>query len=402
MKLNSCIKRYKKDTHRVISPRETLTNIEPKSKIAGITDVVEITNLDRIGIPVFSSVRLDAERGSISAYNGKGTTPVEAKVSTIMEGIERYSAEIQNRPTIIKSYSSLLKSENALDPKELILPRHYTSVENIPIPWVKGYDLMKKEEIFVPANAVFHPLPSRYNRLFRTNTNGLASGNKIEEAIFHGLAEAIERDAWSLVEMTRDTGPNILIEKGNSFDLLNKFSSANVSVYIKDITSDVGIPTFAAASEDVLSKDPTLLVIGMGSHTNVDVALIRALTEVAQSRLTQIHGLKVDMRDTLFKKRTGYEGIRNMNDYWFDASESRKLNETRSLDYDDFMDDINYTIERLKSVGLNHVIVVDLTKGEIGIPVVKVIVPGLEVYAMDPERLGQRCINFKNKHIHKT
>ena len=70
---------------------------------------------------------------------------------------------------------------------------------------MKGYDLIQDEEIYVPANAVFHPPPSRYDgvRLFRTNTNGLA-GNEKEEAIFHGLAEVIERDAWSLAEITRD------------------------------------------------------------------------------------------------------------------------------------------------------------------------------------------------------
>ena len=67
---------------------------------------------------------------------------------------------------------------------------------------MKGYDLIQDEEIYVPANAVFHPLPSRYDgvRLFRTNTNGLASGNEKEEAIFHGLAEVIERNAWLLAK----------------------------------------------------------------------------------------------------------------------------------------------------------------------------------------------------------
>ena len=68
---------------------------------------------------------------------------------------------------------------------------------------------MNDEEILVPANAVFHPLPSDYKRLFRTNTSGLASGNVIEEAIFHGLAEVIERDAWALVEATRKICPMI-------------------------------------------------------------------------------------------------------------------------------------------------------------------------------------------------
>ena len=103
---------------------------------------------------------------------------------------------------------------------------------------MKGYDLIQDEEIYVPANAVFHPLPSRYDRvrLFRTNTNGLAAGNEKEEAIFHGLAEVIERDAWSLAEITRNTGAVVKIQEGEIRDLLDKFSDADVSVLIRDIT----------------------------------------------------------------------------------------------------------------------------------------------------------------------
>ena len=203
MKLKSRIKKYKKDTHRAVSPEETLSRIESKMRVAGITRVADITNLDRIGIPVFSSIRPTAEGGAISVYNGKGATPVEAKVSAMMEGIERYSAEVHDRELVTGKFSELSRSENALDPDELILPEQ--SDHDQSIPWVTGYDLVNDEDIFVPASAVFHPLSDRYTQILRTNTNGLASGNEIEEAIFHGLSEVIERDAWSLVEKSRNS-----------------------------------------------------------------------------------------------------------------------------------------------------------------------------------------------------
>jgi len=399
MRLKPCIKGYKKNTHRAVSPEETLARIESKMPRIGITEITEITNLDRIGIPVFLSKRTGVGKGAASIYNGKGATPTEAKVSVMMEGIERYSAEIHDRSMMVESFSKLSKVENALDPKELILPKAFVNVEDVQIPWVEGYDLVGEEEIFVPANAVFHPLSTKYKLLFRTNTNGLASGNEIEEAIFHGLAEVIERDSWSLVEVSRNTGPNVSINDGVITDLLDKFSDAGVLVHIRDITSDIGIPTFAAASDDISSKDPTLLVIGMGTHTNVNIASIRAVTEVAQSRLTQIHGEKADKIDTMIKKRIGYERTRRMNAYWFETSESRDIGEIASSDNDDFLDDIRYTIGRLKSVGVDHVIATDLTRDEIGVPVVRVIVPGMEVYAMDPDRMGRRCINVRSNRI---
>jgi len=92
--LKPCKKSYVNETQRTVSPEETLARVEKALPAAGITRVADITNLDRLGIPVFSSIRPTAGRGAISVYNGKGATPTEARVSAIMEGIERYSAEV--------------------------------------------------------------------------------------------------------------------------------------------------------------------------------------------------------------------------------------------------------------------------------------------------------------------
>jgi len=403
--IKSCKKRYKRDTHRAIPPEETLKRVEPLVSTAGITRIADITNLDRVGIPVFSSIRPMARSGAISVYNGKGITPTEAKVSAIMEGFERYSAEVCDEPDIITSFSKLSDKEVVLDPRDLILPQQIAKfdIENIDIPWIKGYDLIKEEDIFVPMNAVVHPLDSKYRSLFRTNTNGLASGNKLEEAIFHGLTEVIERDSWSLVEVTRDSGKDVVIDNNNAIssvlDLVNKFNKSGIDIRIKDITSDVNIPTFAAVADDTVLKDPSLLVIGMGTHTNADVAIIRALTEAAQSRVTQIHGAREDTTSGEMRKRIGYERMKKINSHWFKPAQTKNLNGVTSLDYDDFLDDINYTIENLRRAGLERVIFVNLTRKELNIPVVRVIVPGLEEYAIDPERIGDRCKNARRSHL---
>ena len=387
MRLASCIKKYKDDTHRAVPPEETLLSAEAKVPAAGLTRVADITNLDRIGIPVFSSIRPMADRGAISVYNGKGATPTEARVSAMMEGLERYSAEVRDRELTIGRFSRL---EGALDPRDLILPAG--ADPDAMIPWTLGWDIMNDEQILVPSNAVFHPLPSDYKRLFRTNTSGLASGNVIEEAIFHGLAEVIERDAWALVEATRRMGPLIRdVENDQAKGLLDKFAAAEVDVYLRDITSDIGVATCAAASDDVRLRDPTLLTTGMGTHTCADVAVLRALTEVAQSRLTQIHGAREDTTLADFRKQIGYDRTRRLNGHWFSTDETKSFSEIPSFESDDFLLDIKYMIKKLEQAGLDRVIVVDLTREEIGIPVVRVIVPGLEIAAVDPEREGKRC-----------
>ena len=401
MKLKSCIKSYKKGTHRAVSPEETFARVNPKLPAAGVTRVADITGLDRIGIPVFSSIRPTAEGGAISVYNGKGTTAEEAKVSAMMEALERYSAEVGDRELLVDSYDGLREHENALNPRALILPEYVRDVEDVRIPWVNGYDLIQDEEIYVPANAVFHPLPAHYDRvrLFRTNTNGLAGGNELEEAIFHGLAEVIERDAWSLVEITRNTGPTVNVDGGDLRALIDKFLNADVSVLVRDITSDIGVPTFAAVSDDTLLKNPTLLTIGMGTHTNARVAMKRAITEVAQSRLTQIHGAREDTATGDMRRLMGYEWMRKQNEHWFARAKSEDLDtvESRSLDNDDFLADIQHVLARLQAAGLERVIVVDLTRAEIGVPVVRVIVPGLEMYGVDGDRIGGRCRNARKQ-----
>jgi ribosomal protein S12 methylthiotransferase accessory factor len=134
----------------------------------------------------------------------------------------------------------------------------------------------------------------------------------------------------------------------------------------------------------------------MGTHTSAGIAVLRALTEVAQSRLTQIHGAREDTTMADFRKQIGYERTKRLNKHWFDTSQTRDFCQIGSYDSNDFLQDIRYMISRLKEASLDRVIVVDLTREEIGVPVVRVIVPGLEISAVDSERVGSRAKIAKN------
>ena len=127
--------------------------------------------------------------------------------------------------------------------------------------------------------------------------------------------------------------------------------------------------------------------------------MLRALTEVAQSRLTQIHGAREDTVTADFRRQIGYERTKRINRYWFDIGEKRSFSEIQSFESDDFLLDIRFMIGRLEEVGLERAVVVDLTREEIKVPVVRVIVPGLEIAGVDPERVGKRIRNARGRRL---
>ena len=57
-------------THRTVSPKQTLENLRPLMREAGITRIANITGLDRVGLPVALAIRPNA--WSLSASSGKG------------------------------------------------------------------------------------------------------------------------------------------------------------------------------------------------------------------------------------------------------------------------------------------------------------------------------------------
>jgi ribosomal protein S12 methylthiotransferase accessory factor len=136
----------------------------------------------------------------------------------------------------------------------------------------------------------------------------------------------------------------------------------------------------------------------MGTHTSAEVAVLRALTEVAQSRLTQIHGAREDTTTADFRREIGYERTKRLNRHWFVDSRTEQFSQIRSQDSEDFLDDIRLMLKRLREAGMEQAIVVDLTREEIGVPVVRVIVPGLEMSAVDPDRRGHRWRDEVKRH----
>jgi len=391
IKLGWSPKRYFFDTHRALTPVETLRRVEAVVDKVGITGIEDITGRDKLNIPVYLAHRPGTEAGAAPVHTGKGLTGDQARVSVLMEAIERYSAEIKEEDRAKFKFESYKEgnSENKVEPSSLILSALSKVTPDSRIEWCEGYDLMAEEEVLLPANAVYHPYTTtRGGRLFRSDSNGIASGNNLEEAIFHGMMEVIERDALSYAEIKKDAGKRIAIEEddGLIYELKERFNSRGIETHFWYIPTDVGFPTVVLAL-DSPEKNANLLVYGAGTHSDPRIAAIRAITEAAQSRLMRIvkGGSGITPVD--------YETVKRMNRHWFETKDGDKdavrLSELPYLATDTIDGDIKIALERLRAIE-KRVLVVDLTREEIGIPVVRVVIPGFEVYARNPERLGHR------------
>jgi len=377
-------KAYRLGTHRTLTPQDTLNRVQPLLKSMGITRVANITGLDRVGIPVFTSFRPQSR--SISVSQGKGSEALAAKASAIMESVETFHAEAITRPLRYGSVNSLKEQLNLADTDRMARAGSEILGEDDTIFWVEGNNLLEGQSCWLPLEPVSEDHTPPYLKgsgYFAANTNGLASGNSLNEAICHAIYEVVERDAEALWNQQPDrvqaaTGVDTdSIDDANCRWLLDRFRAANIEIKIWDITSDTKLPCYTclAMGDDHDWADPEF---GTGCHASKEVALARALTEAAQARATFIAGSRDDIglseyRDKQRRKRR-LQGLKQLQTH----QPARRFNELTSDDNTYMEDDLQLCLQRLLDIDIDQVISVDLGKPEFGLAVVKVVIPGLE------------------------
>jgi len=206
----------------------------------------------------------------------------------------------------------------------------------------------------------------------------------MEEAILHALFEVIERDALSIAEQKRDMGRRLSITNDcPARQILDRFRENGIDIHLWLLDGKTPIPTVAAAADDTVTKDPAMIVIGSGTHTSPDIAALRALTEVAQSRGSYLQGGRTDPRRELVIRKAGYDRLKRINRMWFADAEAVDSRDIPDMSTDRFDLDIQRTLQEV-SQHTDRVCVCDLSRTSI--PVVRVVAPGFEVSYMDPDR----------------
>ena len=255
------------------------------------------------------------------------------------------------------------------------------------IAWVEGYDLLRGEPCWVPAEIVHtdYTLP-RPDGYFLAGSNGLASGNHLTEAINAALYELVERDAvalWIAQPLRRRASCALDLASVDDPDcraLLARYEAAEIAVRVWNVTTDVGIAAFLCEIRDLSAGDPQrpTRFHGSGCHADRAIALVRALTEAAQTRLTYIAGIRDDLSPAEYRATPDDE----LRDALLDAL-AREIvpipfAAVPNFAADDLGEDLRWALGRLSAVGIDRVIAVDLTRPDFMIPVVRLVIPGLE------------------------
>ncbi|RAG81531.1 hypothetical protein DN069_32265 [Streptacidiphilus pinicola] len=362
-------------SHRSLATEPALDLVWPLRHRLGISRVADLTPLDKLGIPVFSTTRTGAT-GRITLCRGKGTTPAEALASALFEAVEQHSAALA-RPSLTAWPTELEAAGRHLGAYDLGIARY----PDAPMDWIRGRDAADGSPVWVPA--VFpYQAPPRRARPLRPSTTGLASGATTAEAVLHAAYEVIERDATSRY---LSGGPGRLLDLATvtgSTDhaLVQQFLQADAVPLVVDLTRTTVLPTFAVFVLDDSVSQTGPLTAGYGTHLNAGVALRRALTEAAQARATAIQGTHEDLDRAMpiegsdpnpqraaFTARALTARACGVTD--FGTLPAPPPGSTRAA--------LAEVASKLAEGGYPRLVYTDLTVPSLGLPVVHVAIPGM-------------------------
>jgi ribosomal protein S12 methylthiotransferase accessory factor len=383
-------------------PEVTLARAKVMARALGITRVTDVTRLDRVGVPVFMSIRPDAAPGSLCVNAGKGLRPIEAEVGAYMEAIEFAMAEPHraHAKTVHATARDVLDGHERPDAILDLAPQLGRAVRlDAPMACVAMREIATKRRALIPAELVYLPYRphARYRSVFGSSSNGLSSGNDVREAIVHGLCEIVERDVTAF-QAVRDTSVLVDLARvdGLAGELVETIRSADLDLFVRATRNDFGLPFFHAVIHDRDTVAPSLLNGGFGCHPHRSIAFVRAVCEAAQSRLSFIHGGRDDLAEyaarflywSREKKRAFVARVVGAfargSGVPFDAIDDHAERVT-TIDACE-----RFVLERLRACDLREAYAATLTRPSDPLQVVRVVVPRMEVFDDTLQRVGPR------------
>jgi ribosomal protein S12 methylthiotransferase accessory factor len=364
-------------------------------EVIGITRIGMIGELGDLGGVQVAQAARPGNSWSSSYGSGKARSKAGAVVGSIMEEVEKWAQENFRAGSypVEGSYSKLAAQGCFVDPATLDLPFDTIYRDDLVLNWHPAADLLTGRTVHLPVDLL--QIQRRKHDICFTRrgarkhlvTNGLGSGFSREEAVLHGLCEYVERHAQRLSELFLANPGGIgeppfrFVDLASASEAVRDIAeriSRNGTLRVLDITSDVAIPTFAAA----LVRDGQI-ANGYGTHPNPDTAIEMALLEAAQTIASAVAGGREDLsiraRSLGRHERPRPVGPRE-GWFWLDPDPVyRPVDAIEGLRSADVRDDLLWALDRVRTAGVDHVIVVDLTDAAIApAHAVRVIVPDLE------------------------
>ncbi len=380
VRFKDCYKNFTIDQDKAISPEETLRNFYAKVASLDLNILHEVRRIDngRLDIPVYFSVCGEDALALTGTKKqmGKGASPIQAEASACMELAERFSFfsyKNQEKNFLLGDYAAMSKAGYPILGTEYLLASVHdqdTSIdtleqllEDIPMQWAWATNISKGEDVLLP-----------FSWFFAINEfNGPSAGNTLEEAAIQGISEIVERHVCSLINRDRIITPlidPISIQDDVGRELIHKFQSNNIELYLSDFTLNTGICTVGALAIDRSTfPEKSEIVYTAGTTPDPGKAVIRAITEVAQ--LAGDFNTGSNYIASGLPKPLSMEEVR----YLTDSPESISLDKMANLADANIRVEIDNCVAALAKIGM-EVFMIDVTHDDLQIPALYTIVPG--------------------------
>jgi len=389
--------------YRTVSPRATVARY--RKYVSPLTGVV--SRLERIeaDLPLNTNYHAthnfsppaqtvnDLRAGLGGGSFGKGSTAEQGEASALMEAIERYTGIFQGDEIRVTRRLTDFPSAEVIHPNKVLLfsdaqyrqgqsPTPDPDEPQRPLPfdrsaeieWSPVWSLRDKRFKYLPTTLLYFFY--RGPAAFLADSNGCAAGNTLEEAILQGFLELVERDAYAIWWYNRLQRPQVdLRQFDDSYirDAQNQLAESGRRLWVLDVTSDLGIPTFVAITHWMQNGQENI-EFGSGAHFDTRIALLRALTELNQF-------LSIGLMNGGSGEKSSLDGTTplRLQDHPYLTPSGNPLVEPglgSKFDHLDTREQVTACVRLAKRAGLDF-LVLDQTRPDIEVPVVRVIVPGL-------------------------
>jgi bacteriocin biosynthesis cyclodehydratase domain-containing protein len=356
--------------------------------------------------------------GLRNASAGKGATASQARVGALCEAIERYSAELHGSEYRVNAMMADF-GDNAIHPNSIMcfsenqyrdraswnanrsffncVPEPFDRDEYID--WTAIWSLTRERHVYIPTGLLYYPSATPDQQTKRSCiacSNGMAAGNSLEEAALNALLELVERDSVAIWWYNRTIRGEVNVGSFKNAwlsDLEEHHRKLDREVWAIDVTNDLNIPVFVACSRR--RNGPTEeIVFGFGCHLDAGIALQRAFAEMNQTLCTAERLLSAGPHALDDQEMISWLRTAKLAEHLYLKSQPASAYKThpdyRQLNTGNITRDFLLCKERIEALGM-EVLLLDYTRSDIGMPVVRVIVPGMRHFwaRLGPGRLYQ-------------
>ncbi len=390
--------------YRTISPRATVARF--RKHVSPLTGVVSRLERIEVDLPLNTSFyakhnfsapakTVNELRGGLNGASfGKGSTAEQGEASALMEAMERYSGVFQGDEIRLERRFEDFPAGDAIPANGVLLfsdAQYQRGLAPVPDPddellspilfdpsaeieWSPVWSLRDKCFRYLPASLLYFYY--RGSAAFYADSNGCAAGNTLEEAIVQGFLELVERDAYAIWWYNRLQRPAVDLAKfEDSYvrDLQSQLIETGRRLWVLDITSDLGIPSFVAVLHWI-EDGMEYIEFGSGSHFDARVAMLRTLTELNQFMSMELLGGGARLQGSL----DGMTPLRLSDHPFLSPSDdmAAELEFDSTFGHLDTREQVMACVRLAAREGLDF-LVLDQTRPDIEVPVVRVIVPGL-------------------------